>query len=331
MEQTTNRGIKYAILLFKTHGSTEVECSLADDMRTWHGKLADCIDAEEVSYWKEWLGSMKWDSLMERQQLVLTSILSERPEVSDGESEMLSNRLAVAYYAYLLASPSFGCDGEFHHVSGQARSVATDVTLQSIKGLGDFRRIKRPFYRRRPAFIRVSPWQEPDPWPERWREWIRVLDAAYEQKMPVLLDIALASFATALRRTRLEFSIPDFVRAADCILATRQGKGKQDFVERTMQIAPELKKHWYVGGTDLEDRIRKLYDHRSHCVHGRVPFLELNARGEPGADEAARFEYLAEIIARKVLGWAFQRPAAYPALRDRALLDDAWNQKSFPF
>lgn len=326
----TNQGIKYAVLLFSGHGSAEADCKLADDLTTWKGTLADYIDANEVSHWKEWIGTMKWDSLMKRQQLLLTSMPSERPEVSDGETERLTERLVVAYYAYLLASPSFGCHGAFQHVSGQAQSFDPQLRLQSIRGLGDFKRIERPFYRQRQAFIHVSPWQQPDPWPERWREWVGVLDAAFGQTMPVLLDVALAAFSKALQHTKLEFSIPEFVRTADCILATRRGHGKRDFIDRTMQIAPELANHWYVGGGDLQDRIGQLYDHRSDCVHGRVPFQALSARGEAGADEAARFEYLAEIIARKLLNRAFRTPAAYPALRDRSSLETVWNQGAFP-
>jgi hypothetical protein len=67
--------------------------------------------------------------------------------------------------------------------------------------------------------------------------------------MPVLLDLALDSFDTALQRGRLEFRIPEFVRAADCILATRQGQGRRDFIERSLQLVPSLLSHWYVGGT----------------------------------------------------------------------------------
>jgi hypothetical protein len=281
--------------------------------------------------------------MMREQRIVVAFMPSERPEVLDHESKLLEQRLAVARLAYILASPSTGSHAEFRYVGGQATSIDPDVRLCSIRQHGSFHKAERAFYRTREAFMKVWPWREmyAESWLGRMEEWVRILDNAYATRnddqtqkpgMPVLLDLALDSFATALQRSRLEFSIPEFVRAADCILATRQGRGKKDFIERSLQLVPDLPNHWYVGGTraELEQRIGQLYDHRSECVHGKVPFLSLRNRGEVGADDAAKFEFLAEAIARGVLEFVLRHPLKFPDLRDRDLLDTAWENDSFP-
>lgn len=342
----TTPGIKYAALLFDGQKYPEIDNTprrLAPDLITWRGKLSDHISESDVQHWRDWLGSIKWDAIMEEQRIVVAFMTSERPEILDLESKLLERRLAVARLAYILASPSTGPHAEFRYVGGQATSIDPDVRLCSIRQHGSFHKIERAFYRTREAFTKVWPWREmyTESWLGRMEEWVRILDSAYATGkhdqtqtlgMPVLLDLALDSFDTALQRSRLEFSIPEFVRAADCILATRQGRGKRDFIERSLQLVPDLPNHWYVDGTraELEQKIGQLYDHRSECVHGKVPFLSLRNRGEAGADDAAKFEFLAGAIAQGILNFVLRRPAKFPDLRNRDLLDTAWENGSFP-
>jgi hypothetical protein len=320
-------GIKYAALLIPTGRDQERDVrQFTSDIITWRGKLPDHMDASaDVQHWREWIGSLAWDALMGEQRIVLASMPSERPEVLDAESQKLESRLNLTWYAYVLAAPSGGCHGQSRLVGGQAVAIAPKVSLLSIREQGDYRTIERPLYRSRETFTNVWPWRDPDPWLDRWGEWIQVLDRAFGPTFPVLLDIALFAFGTALERNRLDFSIPEFVRTADCILATRKGRGEKDFIERALRLAPGLLNHWYVGGTqaELETRIAQLYRHRSDCVHGKVPFQKIDA------DEAARLEYLAEMIAREAISFALRRPHKYPALQDRDQLEAAWADGSF--
>ena len=97
-----------------------------------------------------------------------------------------------------------------------------------------------------------------------------------------------------------------------------------------MKIAPSLASHWYVGGQDLRDRLVQLYVRRIECVHGMVPFTDLRAKGELGADEAARLEYLAEMLAREAIRFAFRNPQHAALFADRTRLEQAWAKNQFP-
>lgn len=48
------------------------------------------------------------------------------------------------------------------------------------------------------------------------------------------------------------------------------------------------------------------------------------------ASEVARFEYLAESIARVVISVALRSPQTFVERRDRVALEDAWANKRFP-
>ncbi len=113
-------------------------------------------------------------------------------------------------------------------------------------------------------------------------------------------------------------------------MAVPAGKGRKEFAKRAMKIAPNLANHFYVGGTDLRDRLITLYQHRSQCVHGMVPFLELGQRGDAGEEEAARLEFLAEALAREALRVALSRPADFPIFEERGLVEAAWASGQFP-
>ena len=88
--------------------------------------------------------------------------------------------------------------------------------------------------------------------------------------------------------------------------------------------------HWFAGGVDLGDRLRALYQHRNDCVHGKLPFESLHQSGDAGSDKAARFEFLAELVARQAVLYAIKNPAKYIEFADRARLEDAWDQKRLP-
>jgi len=326
-------GTKYALLLLPTIAPRDEDQSvrqLAPDIITWRGTLLDIIDKAEVQHWKEWLGEIEWREMTHEQRFVLAFMASERAEVIDAESEQLRAKAMVAWYATLLVAPVRPFHGVCRAIGGQAHAVSPEARLLSIKQAGQIGTVERPLYASTSTFTKVMPWREPDPWFEHWCDWIRTLDQISMGTLPQILDVALFAFRMALCRNRLEFSIPEFVRTAECILGVPKNGGARVFTERALRIAPQLAHHWYVGGRDPEDRIRAVYQHRSNCVHGKVPFLELDAKGEAGKDEAAQLEYLAESLARACLQVAFRSTGKFPEFASREILEDAWANGRFP-
>jgi hypothetical protein len=134
----TKPGTKYAALLIPTHRDQEREVrQFTADIITWRGKLPDHMDGSaDVQHWREWIGSLAWDELMSERRIVLASMPSERPEVLDHESQKLGSRLNLAWYAYVLAGPSGGCDGQSKLVGGQARSKTVPTFVPTFSATG---------------------------------------------------------------------------------------------------------------------------------------------------------------------------------------------------
>ena len=128
----------------------------------------------------------------------------------------------------------------------------------------------------------------------------------------------------------MEYRIPNFVRAAECIIALpKPGQGvptgQAEFAARGARLAPALASDWFVGA-NVPQIFRGLYQYRNECVHGMLPFEALRRRGGGGLDDAARLEYLAEHLARDSLLSIMRRPATHPLFTDRATIEAAWVQ-----
>jgi hypothetical protein len=165
---------------------------------------------------------------------------------------------------------------------------------------------------------------------DRWADLVKQLDQALTTGLPRIVSVAFTAFQAALTRDSLEFAVPEFVRTVECIVGLPRGKGGKQFAGRAMRIARHLQGYWYVGGTDLQARIEELYEHRSDCVHGKVPFHTLLSGGSAGEDEAARFGYLAEGLARESLLWVLSNTQKFPLFNDRQTLETAWAMNQLP-
>jgi hypothetical protein len=159
-----------------------------------------------------------------------------------------------------------------------------------------------------------------------WRE----LHEIVRNGLPQLLDVALISFNEALLRKGLEFRIPEFVRAADCVLALTRSEGKTAFAQKALRIAPELAQSPFLAGINVNAFLVELYERRSDCVHGRIPFEDLASQGETGIDRAARLEYVSEHVARSAVIAALRHPNHGTIFATRAALEKAWQDGQFP-
>jgi hypothetical protein len=267
-------------------------------MITWRGKLSEHIaDPLDVAPWKAWLGEIDWRFFEQEHRLVFVSMPSATAEVINGEEHQLRDRLGLAYHAMLLTAPRNPFYGVSRLVYGEALSGTPPVQLKTIRGKQNLDEIQRPYFDTRTAYhqrLQSAPTRVKDLYLDRWANLVPVLERARAGGLSRSLVIAFDAFHIALTRPTLDFAIPELVRSVECIIALSKGMGRKEFAARALQLSPQVRNDWYVGGKGNEKRAKGLYRHRSDCVHGKVPFEDLLSQGTVGEDEAARFGYLAE-------------------------------------
>lgn len=331
---------------------------------TWVGTLDQVLDADRHLSWKEELGRSQWNRLMtgHRFYLVHSEALPHRTgydqlEAPDKKSEIERRsvwRAALPWHAIQLSGLLTPFSGTAYLLSGEAESVSlAGVQLRTLSTYQQLEPVKWPMYSAQEDFEKAHPPQNSDPWFERWRDMVQLLDGYGPAGLPRLLNVAIHAFERGMQRSHLESKLPELVLAAEVILALPRGKAVKEFAPRSLQLVPTLRSLPYlqsakapmfpkshgtgllyqlynnVNTTDIERWLYVLYGHRSDCVHGKVPFEELTQ--SVGSDvESARFDYLAETMAREAICYVLKNPGKFPEFKDRATLEDAWAQKRFP-
>lgn len=278
---------------------------------------------DEFEHWKDTIGSLEWDATIANEQRTLVlRIRSDRPSVLDLENRALTERLGRAWLAWIVPPP---CRPSGHRpwvVTGEAADDAPKGLLKSVRDFARYREVVRPFYahqdiywdrKKKPKGLRVEP---------TFEKWVSV-DDLLNQKPPRILNVAIRVLVEALARSPLEARIPELVRASECILGLPSGTGRVEFAGRALRLVPTLSLDWFVG-RGVQNRLLQLYQHRSDCVHGNIPFEELHRRGAAGTAEAARSEYLAELLARECVVFALERRGLWHHFESRDLLERAW-------
>jgi hypothetical protein len=289
------------------------------------------------------MGSLAWDDISGPARLVVVRGGAERPAVLDQDNQDLLRRVYPAWYSFLLSDPHPNIQGAAFTLTGETAGAAANSRLVSVRSIGRLNPLVRPLYATTSAFWDHQEAQfrrqvergaifDPEsfeaPWFERWLEVHSVLVAAEARGLPPILHLALLSYTSALCRHELEFTIPELVRAAEGVIALPRGQGQKEFAARALKLDPDLRGHPYLD-SDVEKLLLDLYELRNRCVHGKVPFIELQAQGEQGVDRAAKLSFAAVHLARTALltGLRTPNPAAFT---DRDSLEAAWEQKRFP-
>lgn len=312
---------KYALLIVGNCADDhrELECAGA---RTFLGALPDLVAKDQLGFWREWLGSIRWAELSERSRMVLVTEPSTSADVTDGQNERLSARVLDWHVALAL-------------VSGNARPFTQPYLLTGAASGGDLRTVanfsspsplKRPFYCSLAelwlgADAEVRPFQEHL---DQWCEAVRLLAA---NPVGPLVAHGLRSLVHAFSQPSLEFRIPAFVRAAETVLALpKKNGGATKFAERAATVLG-TKPHPVLEGCAVADLAKDLFELRNECVHGKLPFEKAMEGGTP-AVAAARLEALAERIAQTALWTALRSHEAF--LCSRTELEKAWLEGRFP-
>lgn len=319
-------GFKFAAMALSSATESTRSAELAPGIWTMPGKVGDLFEESQVAHWRGWRGSIEWDDLLECDRLVVVFTASKTAEVDDQENRALLQRVYWAKRALLLAGPNGLISGQTWFLAGQARGLSLGDGLMTIRNYEFGDPIVRPYYASFNSFWDQQPRHgHDDRWIDRWQEALTLL----QTPPPPLLAYGLLAFARAFEDSEIEFKIPNCVRATEAIIGLpKSGGGQEAFADRVLAIVPSVAADPYVG-SGARERLVSLYAHRNDCVHGKVPFHALQARKD-GEEEAAKFDYLAELIARETLLAALRHPRARELFTDRTALERAWATPRFP-
>jgi len=309
------------------------------------GEVPNLMEDPGSTGWGTMMGTFEWNRITERTRYVLAQALDDEPRVSNSHAKrQLADRLELAWRAAHLVPRRIPLTGRAWILSGLCSPERRPPRLRSIDGLIRIGRLPRPFYWATDGFWHALGQEEPGEEAAEWlSEWATIekllVGLRQPDKLPLLLWIAVLAIEAGLERPMLEFRIPDLVRAAECVLAVpgRMPKGsakttsREVFAERALKLVPDLARHWYVGGSQIEPDLVALYDLRSECVHGKAAFADLKSKGVAGANRAGQLEYLAQELARRSVVTAMRAvEAGTAAFSDRAQLEAAWITGAFP-
>jgi hypothetical protein len=293
------------------------------------GKLTDLIPSEAEKRWESWLGEIAWKSLRETDRMVLIK--------SEAETTRLQTALDEAWTALLLCGPDAAYPCRAWKLWGRTSGLGADAPLVEVDKLQEPDQPIEPYYMHDPTFVdllhkRTYPYfvthGRPD---DRWfLRWTSRCELLARPSRPLHINYALRAFSRAWSTPLLDFSIPDFVRAAEGVLAVPRRKkvsNEEMFATRSLHLVPGLANDELVGGR-ATDLLVELYRLRNDCVHSKAPFHDMAERGEKGRARLARLTYLAEVVAREAI-LAALRLSDWSMFESREGLEAAWEEGLF--
>jgi hypothetical protein len=329
-------GFKYAALVLWAPDGPGERTLMHGGKETFAGSVLALIPDSESEQWREWIGTVAWNKLKRAERIVIARSPSAAPSVLDDETYRLRRTVSDAWTAFLLSGAEHSGDAPWL-ISGESEGCDHRAQLRSIRTAAQLERMIVPFHvlhSRRHRDLRAAALEKhwaahgkhDDSWFARWIE----IDDLLGRRTPVppILWYALRSYGSAWDRKLLEFSIPEFVRAAEGIIALAKGMGAKAFRDRALHLVPSLRTDEYVG-TDIDALVADLYQLRSDCVHGKLPFHDMQQRGEEGEEHASQLAYVAEVLAREAL-LAALRHHDQSVFASRVGVESAWANGSFP-
>ncbi len=301
-------GQKYSLLLLPLEETADVE--LADGNRLFDAETSHLFEAAAVKSMTEMFGTWRWKCELEGRHLFLLRVwAATRPETFlDPEEEPPQHRLDRAWRAFALSAFQQQPSGRAWILTGPV-ATAEPLRLGCPRSWQEYPTWQRPWYCQKQGYWELRPPPTPRPWMEQWRQFDEALATAFDERLPYLplVWMPVMSFLVARAQPEIEFRLASFVRATETVLAIPPRQGKRRFAERALKVAPELEGDRYLAGWgSVERRLEELYEQRSACVHGKIPFEELHDKGDEGMTEAARYEYLAEFTARAAIALALK-------------------------
>lgn len=323
--------VKYASLLFSLPFPFPRECPkliFHDKTVLLSGSIKNQIEGPESKHWSEWLGTLTWESLCEDSLILSAWKESRTPEVLDKENQELGQTVSNIFRLLPLVAPLCPPFEEAYLLSGKGHVDGDKLVIEDVRSFSRVNCWTRSYYNE-------HHWQDFHDWAvnavkgnallDSWKECYRHYDSLFvqAQKNRQLFE-AFRSFDEGMRGTQLEFKFPNLVRSLECIIDCW---GFKEFAGRVLYLWGKLDPSLPYGiTTDTEMLLQDLYQLRNDCSHGK-PFaysLEKKLGKAPDGPLVARYEFLAEWAARKILVDSFTNPSILANSDDRDGLVAAW-------
>lgn len=299
-----------------------------------HGSFKDFLETDQNQIWKEWLGSLFWEDITQRDSLIcVTWMESARPDVLDHENEQLKVHLNHLYHALLLTGPWKTTGQNAHQLSGAGEIIGTDLKFKNIRDAG------------RVELWRHSGYYDSDPiweWQRQLLTNVAILDVWKTNFLAIenlvsnhrdsLVGLGLMALWNGFHDGLLDFRIPNFVRAIETIVALPVRTGKVEFARRTKQLLPQnFSCPLGIDMNSIGPILEEAYQVRSDCVHGK-PFADtLRASlGTSFATELPKYELGIEMAARAVIQGAITNQNVLVNSTSRANFEASWANGNLP-
>jgi hypothetical protein len=249
-------------------------------------------------HWREWIGSLKSDSINRASILLGAKMASKRPGVLDHENIALDARVSDLFLGVLLAGRVWITEVPTRLsgalVKGElgVRSLGDSYHVEGAVGL-PLPKIDEA-HLRRAAFLAQS------------------MRALFGEQGMMGVKRALSTFLVAFRELDISERIHQFVRSVDGV--TRSWRGEQ-FKERCRILV----------GTGQGKVCRDLYTVRSNAEHFNDPDKNLDkATAQDAIVRAFRFVHVAEALARNCLVRVVADRSLWPHFKDDASVEAFW-------
>lgn len=299
------------------------------------GDIKDQIEGPDSKHWEEWLGSLTWNRITENKLILSTWTETKTPEILDEENNKLQSKLLSIFRILPLIAPLTPPFEEVFIFSGKGTISANGLLAENIRAFSKVNCWTRSYYNE-------HHWSEFHEWAKNKVMKPTLLDSwksVYNNYQKLFINNnnnrqlleCYRSFEEAMKSTQLEFKIPNLVRAIESVVVC---KGFKEFADLTLYLTKEPDSLLpYSISTNTKSLLQELYHLRNDCSHGKIfaYSLEKKLGKAPDATIIAKFEFLAEWAARKILTDSFMNTTILQNTKNRDTLVDAWkNQKIQP-